>query len=412
MIEIDRDWLSFSFPSINAEIKSLLEAYVAEMLPSFLLEYPEMVVKELVEDKPYCYGWRGLEEKVRTLVLALSEKDIEKMLLEEVQKAAGYYDCRMAIRFVRTFRIPDDGKTYLLPPSLDCLPLQHVDDFAGLVPEEWLKRGGVMLPMYQAEALWMNLGGAYPFALKIAAGKINAISGEIWEPGLRHEPQDYLVVPGQDWLEGFAVAEGVVRQFVAMPLGAGYSVEEQLTGRAEFGGLQFEAIPMKARKYYETQMLPKLPTGMAQMLDRVLSEEPRSGGIMGCSVIKDDRGMGISVGGRVSQKIYKDPYAAEDWDRELSSRCFMHLCDAVRWREITGVSPDHAPYTATNYQERRLPWFDYYRDDLAVLEGSKTLAQIPSVNAIHVANHGCSLNGKASMKVPFLKRTVSEWKGE
>lgn len=29
-------------------------------------------------------------------------------------------------------------------------------------------------------------------------------------------------------------------QFVAMPLGEGYTVEEQLTGKAEIGGLQFD----------------------------------------------------------------------------------------------------------------------------------------------------------------------------
>jgi hypothetical protein len=29
--------------------------------------------------------------------------------------------------------------------------------------------------------------------------------------------QDYVVVPGQEWLDGICVAPGIVRQFVAMP---------------------------------------------------------------------------------------------------------------------------------------------------------------------------------------------------
>ena len=91
------------------------------------------------------------------------------------------------------------------------------------------------MPMYQSEALWIRFSARYPCAVKIAAGKINAVSGEAWTAELQSEPQDYGVVPGQPWLDGFSVGEGRIRQFVAMPLGAGDSVEEQLTGRAEFG---------------------------------------------------------------------------------------------------------------------------------------------------------------------------------
>ncbi|MGI9015482.1 MAG: hypothetical protein ACR2HR_00005 [Euzebya sp.] len=40
--------------------------------------------------------------------------------------------------------------------------------------------------------------------------------------------------------------EGRIRQFVAMSLGEGYTVEEQLSGAAEWGGIQIIAYPMKA----------------------------------------------------------------------------------------------------------------------------------------------------------------------
>ena len=48
-----------------------------------------------------------------------------------------------SIRFQRTLRIPDDDRTYPLPPGLGRFPLRHVDDFADRVPETWLERGGV-----------------------------------------------------------------------------------------------------------------------------------------------------------------------------------------------------------------------------------------------------------------------------
>jgi hypothetical protein len=65
-------------------------------------------------------------------------------------------DARLTITFKRTLRIPDDGTDYPLPPGLGDFPLRHVDDYAAKVPEKWLTRGGVMLPMYQSEAMWIR----------------------------------------------------------------------------------------------------------------------------------------------------------------------------------------------------------------------------------------------------------------
>ena len=114
------------------------------------------------------------------------------------------------------------------------------------------------MPIHQAEALWIDfdagyggrLGGSYPVALKIATGKICAISGKPWEEGLTQSPQNYVVLSEQPWLDGYCVEKGVIRQFVAMPLGDGFTAEEQLTGEAAHGGLQIAAYPMK-RKVYE-----------------------------------------------------------------------------------------------------------------------------------------------------------------
>ena len=87
-----------------------------------------------------------------------------------------------SIEFQRTLRIPDDNREYPLPAGLGPFPVFHVDDYSDNVPAPWIEHGGVFLPMYQSEAMWINFGGLsdYPFAIKIAAGKINAVSGEAW----------------------------------------------------------------------------------------------------------------------------------------------------------------------------------------------------------------------------------------
>ena len=102
----------------------------------------------------------------------------------------------LRINFQRTLRIPDDGRDYPLPPGLGQFPLRHVDDFASRVPPAWIEHGGVMLPMYQSEAMWLHFDGeylesrdiSYPFAVKIATGKINAVSGQGWKGGCNVTP--------------------------------------------------------------------------------------------------------------------------------------------------------------------------------------------------------------------------------
>jgi hypothetical protein len=276
-------------------------------------------------------------------------------------------DAVLRIAFQRTFRIPDDGKNYPLPPGFGNFPLRHVDDFAERIPQGWLERGGVMFPMYQSEALWIMFAHSdYPFALKVAAGKVNAVTGKGWEDGLNRRPQDYLVAPQQPWLDGFCVEKGVIRQFVAMPLGAGYSAEEQLTGAAEYGGLQIVAYPLK-REAYE-----RLPKADFRAYDYLAEPMPA----------KARFSMGLAPGGRMKQKIYDDEFKFEDWDQRYSSRCFIHTVNSLVWRSITGESPPTVPLTAKEYDQAGLPWFDLYDDDAGALEGGEALKGVKSVKEL------------------------------
>lgn len=55
--------------------------------------------------------------------------------------------------------------------------------------------------------------------------------------------QDYVVVPGQLWLDGVADSDGTIRQFVAMPFGSGRSVESQITGSDAAGAYNLRSLP-------------------------------------------------------------------------------------------------------------------------------------------------------------------------
>src|SRR5947207_9374928 len=148
------------------------------------------------------------------------------MLAVTIEQNAIRVGERFAVAFQRTLRIPEDNQVYPLPPGFGAFLIFKVQDYADRVPPQWHEQGGVFIPMYQREALWLSFNAASwkPNAVKVGAGGINAISGESLDPMLRADPQDYIICPDQPWLDGFNTGHGTVRQFVAMPLGFGYTV--------------------------------------------------------------------------------------------------------------------------------------------------------------------------------------------
>lgn len=285
-------------------------------------------------------------------------------------------DAVCAIGFQRTLRIPDDGTDYPLPPGLGQFPLRHLDDHAGRLPADWLKRGGVIMPMHQAEALWINLGvgrwprESYPFALKVATGKICAVTGDTWVNHLNADPQDYVVVPEQPWLDGYCVEKGTIRQFVAMPLGKGYTVEEQLTGAAEYGGVQMIAYPMKKERHEEIQKKRQEEEALLR------TEGVRHTLMLG------EPSMGLAPGGRMKQKVCEDPFGLDAWDQRHASRCFLTITNSTQWLAITGERPPTLPPSAAAYAKAGFPWFEYYDADAAALDGAGKLAKLTSVAAM------------------------------
>jgi hypothetical protein len=278
-----------------------------------------------------------------------------------------HQDAVCRIDFQRTLRLPDDNRKYPLPPGLGRFPLEHIEPYSSKLPTNWLARGGVFLPMYQAEALWINFSGQYPCAVKIAAGKINAVTGEAWSDGLVKKPQDYLVRPSQPWLDGFCVQKGLIRQFVAMPLGQGYTAEEQLTGAHEHGGLQIIVYPMKRERYEE---IIKKSIGFDDFVDYFCA-----------SPAAPAAAMGLAAGGLMRQEIYKDDYGYAAWDTSVSNRCFVNILNSQQWQATTGKTVPNKPPTAKEYSKAGLPWFDYYDEFLAALDGAKKLAELDSVAA-------------------------------
>ncbi|APA96095.1 hypothetical protein [Nocardia seriolae] len=313
----------------------------------------------------------------------------------------------VGVRFIRTLRLPEEG-THPLPPGLGEFPVRRVADYADSVPEEWAKRGGVMLPMYLREAMWLSFSAPEPAALQIGVGKVCAVSGKPWSDRLAADPQNYVVLPRQPWLDGINSGKGIIRQFVAVPLGLGATVEGQVTGEETHGGIQLQNFALndtelarwrraeEARRRADAERvraittsapLPASPMSYSAPHSIPLGAPPPAPGSTpprpqpGAAprARRKANAMGLGVGGTMRQEIYKDDRPLHDWSLHPSGRIFVHLVTPPDWHHITGEAAPPSPVDRKAYTAAGLPWFDYFDSDATDLAPADSLATVAPV---------------------------------
>jgi hypothetical protein len=176
------------------------------------------------------------------------------------------------------------------------------------VPTEWADEDA-FLPLYQREAVWIAFQSrpSCPHAIEVGIGGVNAVSGDSWNKSLNSAPKNYLVSPPQPWFDGINVGEVKIRQFVAMPLGLGYTVEEQLTVDEAMGGIQIRVFAPKPGWF---------PAGSS------------SEGFMATNnseTVSENTPMGLAAGGIIEQRVYPDPYGVETWNLDDHGVISIHI---------------------------------------------------------------------------------------
>jgi hypothetical protein len=257
--------------------------------------------------------------------------------------------CRVALH--RTLRIPDDGRDHPLPPSL------------GRMTAYVAGPGELVVPMRRAEALWLEFGGPWwkPHALKVGIGGIDAMSGAAFDPAvLTADPQDYVVIPDQPWLDGINAGDGFIRQFVAVPLGEGLTVEGQLTGREDVGGITLALHAPRPGLFPDEPPHPRHD-------DLRLAAGPL------------EMSMGLGAGGRMRQEVYADDHGVGTWEPEPVDTVRIDLVDALAFEALTGLTAPPPVVDAEAYTRHGLSWFDLVDPTGRDVAAAARLAAVRSV---------------------------------
>ncbi|EHK21338.1 uncharacterized protein TRIVIDRAFT_70307 [Trichoderma virens Gv29-8] len=180
----------------------------------------------------------------------------------------------LQISLIRTARIQDRKATKSqVPEELGTFPLFSTQPYKDRLPSQAASQGGLFFPMYEREAMYIAFDclAGNKYAVRPFLGGINAISGRSLIADHSNSPrkQDYIVIPEQRRLDGISVQPGIVKQFVAVtlnpksakdqiakvsfhnkPIAADpkitkreATIEWQMTGKDEIGGIQLQIIP-------------------------------------------------------------------------------------------------------------------------------------------------------------------------
>ncbi|KAL8749266.1 MAG: hypothetical protein Q9184_006875 [Pyrenodesmia sp. 2 TL-2023] len=288
--------------------------------------------------------------------------------------------------------------------------------------------------------MWINFKSHRPFAIKVFVGGVNAVSGEptkedsatmmrrLTKIGKNESIQDYVITPRQLWLDGIASKAGFVRQFVAMPLGSGYSVEAQVTGQETTGGMQFLVVPTKHQptplkgpprpgtmsvvvrtltgKDIEVHNLTPETfvdglKGLIQELEGIPPDQQRliwegrqledvlrlRGG--GWGPPPGESELGIAAGGLIKQCVIEDEYPESIWDIDRALFFNVQILNSHHFEHVTGRAPPATPISAQTYASSGLPFFEIFNETSRV-EGD--FKDVKSVVAIDQGKAGKEMN--------------------
>jgi len=132
-------------------------------------------------------------------------------------------DSYVSLRKTTIVDVNEDS--HQLPPDHGAFNEFKVADYN--CPDEWIK-DGIFVEVKEGQPMWFDLRQNEVCACLPSVQRLNPVTGEPanLDAGLTKDPtQNYLMLPGQLWLDGYA-RDGKVYQFIVTKAGVGLAVNE------------------------------------------------------------------------------------------------------------------------------------------------------------------------------------------
>eukprot|EP01027_Heterolobosea_sp_BB2_P002515 GEZU01003776.1.p1 GENE.GEZU01003776.1~~GEZU01003776.1.p1 ORF type:complete len:224 (+),score=72.16 GEZU01003776.1:888-1559(+) len=206
-----------------------------------------------------------------------------------------------------------------------------------------------------------------------------------------------------------------------MPLGSGYTVEGQVTGKEEFGGLQLvvydakygarpkhnNAINSAPWSFWGSQNNSNNNSNLNYAYNKATlsAHQHQQQQQQHYALGSESAEMGLAAGGQMKQKIYTDRYGIDAWDQTSSGRIYIHIVNSAMYFQITGMMPPASPISAQTYSAYGYPWFDIYDENKRHVNNGNLpwynpLSNVQSVAQIDQQVNGWSLQDNTS--IPFF----------
>lgn len=179
--------------------------------------------------------------------------------------------------------------------------------------------GTALVPVPDDEAFWLGLEADMPVALRpaiCAPDTLDLVTGLPAAPGLRSEPQNYVVVPPQQWLEGLSLPDRrCARQLVKRSASAHHAVVEELRFEVYLPRVAYRARPQHAAA----------------------------------------SSIGCEQRGHLPHAVHLDPYGVDYWRLVADVTSRVRIASSDEFTRLTGAPGPEPLDTAKAYRGWRLP---------------------------------------------------------
>ena len=91
---------------------------------------------------------------------------------------------------------------------------------------------------------------------------------------------------------------------------------------------------------------------------------------------------GIAAGGKISQKIIRDPLPVVAYDHSKGQRLHISVINSAYFTSITGLPSPPSPVTPQTYLENNLPWFTLYDEHIPMANNASTPTPLSNVLSV------------------------------